>query len=401
VFKPGALDDNGNQLGWNSVITCQDCHSTAGIQATGPHGSTQSWAVDTNYPYPYTLAVNSHLTTSGIVARMDAATVNASQVGTDPAVGNVSLALANAGLANAGTPGTQYAVICAKCHKLFDYTNAYTPGNYAPGSHGFTFTNATGIGNEANTAHSSHHFDLNNGAADCVNCHVAIPHGWVRPRLLVYGDTQPATHLTAGSNVTVTPVADAYPYWQGRGTIGVGNGTSGMGPLSVLDQHTLSNGGVLWTEAQCTACGGEHVDTTYLPASFSISATGTTSLTWVAETGPTFGIANVYVDGVSQGTVDLYSGSVATSQSVYTINGLTSGTHKLEVDWTGTKNPSATGTYINVAGLLSSNVAVAGGIVDEDKATFLGVWTTQAAGGGGFNDNDYQYSNFAGTGQIK
>jgi hypothetical protein len=271
VFKPGAKDDSGNQLGWNSVVTCQDCHTgQTPLGAVGPHGSSAQWLLDPAYPYPYTLAVNSHLTTSGIVARMNPATVNASQVGTDPATGNVAQALANAGLVNAGTPGNQYAVICAKCHQLFDYQNAYTPGNYLPGSHGFTFVNATGIGNEANTAHSSHHFDLNNGAADCVNCHVAVPHGWTRPRLLVNGVGTPTTILasagtatytiTVPTTTTITWTSDLYPYWQGRG-VAVGGKTTGMGPLSSTDQHTLSSittGGALWTEANCIACGTEH-----------------------------------------------------------------------------------------------------------------------------------------------
>jgi hypothetical protein len=237
-------------LSWNSVIGCTDCHSTAGV-TYGPHGAV-NWGMDSNYPYPYQLAVNSHATMTGIAARKDSTTVNASQVSTDPAHGNVTLALSNAGLADAGVPGTQYAVICAKCHKLWDYANAYTPGNYSAGSHGFNYTNATGVGNSSNTAHSSHHWDLNNGAADCVSCHIAVPHGWVRPRLLVNSYNGTYTVNTGSGNVNVTSVADPAPYLNAASrlmspTSGPNLTKRGMGPLSATDQHNSQ----CWHDRRC------------------------------------------------------------------------------------------------------------------------------------------------------
>ncbi len=280
VFKPGATDDNGHQLGWNSVVTCQDCHDvTDGIQATGPHGSTQSWAIDPAYPYPYTLAVNSHLTSSGIVARISTSTVYGTQINAaagETAAQAQAREASAAGLADASTANTQYAVICAKCHQLFDLADAFSgPGgvlNGAPGTHGDNYNINTGVNNDSNTAHASHHFDLNNGAADCVNCHVAIPHGWTRPRLLVNGvgtpTTDPSLAATAtynavigGTETTVTWTSDLAPYWAGRGVSLTSTSTLnalGMGPLDASDQHSLNaSGGVLWTESDCIACG-EH-----------------------------------------------------------------------------------------------------------------------------------------------
>jgi hypothetical protein len=45
----------------------------------------------------------------------------------------------------------------------------------------------------SNEAHMEHHNDLTTGQANCVSCHIAIPHGWKRPRLLVY-ESDPAPY---------------------------------------------------------------------------------------------------------------------------------------------------------------------------------------------------------------
>ena len=59
------------------------------------------------------------------------------------------------------------------------------------------------------------------------------------------------------------------------------------------------------------------------------------------------GIFNISVDGVSYGSVDAYLPSIAW-QSGYTIGGLSAGTHTLKVTVSGTKNASATDTYLTV-----------------------------------------------------
>ncbi|MDR3685503.1 MAG: hypothetical protein P4L93_00865 [Coriobacteriia bacterium] len=270
VFNPSAKDAQGNALGWNSIVTCQDCHT--GLNAAGPHGAAQNWGIDPNYPAPYNMAVNSHATESGMAERSGTPTFTATQVSGPMAdltgFGNGANTasyrdskLAAAGLADASNAGTANAVICAKCHKLFDFDNAYTAGNYTAGSHGYGYVNATGIGNASNTAHSSHHWDLNNGAADCVSCHVGLPHGWMRPRLLVNSYNGPYTVTVAGVDTTATSVADPPPYLDSSArlmtpTTGTNLIPRGMGPLSTVDQHTLVNGGATWTEADCLACAG-------------------------------------------------------------------------------------------------------------------------------------------------
>lgn len=101
-------------LTYNSTVTCSDCHTWSGAGATGPHGSSQPYMIDSAY------------TTSWLTATLE-------------------------------NPGS---VICTKCHVTPFDTNNY------------------------NDVH---------GAGDhrryrCVDCHVKVPHGWKRPRLLGYED---------------------------------------------------------------------------------------------------------------------------------------------------------------------------------------------------------------------
>src|SRR6266581_4941593 len=72
-----------------------------------------------------------------------------------------------------------------------------------------------------------------------------------------------------------------------------------------------------------------------------------TSMTWVSRSGPDRGMASVTIDGVSRGTVDLYTAS--TQWLVHeSYTGLSSGPHTIVVKVTGTKNPSSTGTGVVV-----------------------------------------------------
>ena len=253
-------------VGWDSVITCQDCHT--GLNAAGPHGASNNFGIDPQFPYPYADAVNSHVTESGIAARTttDVTTPRLNSTQAYPTTSTptnwtgVMAAELSHGLVDGGQPGTSYAVICAKCHKLFDYESASL--GVTAVSHGPTWLTTTGISNDSNTAHGSHHFDLNNGAADCVSCHVAIPHGWVRPRLLVNGFTGTYTVTSGGTTQTVNSVADAAPYWGGRGMLSKSGAFIGMGPLSATDDHSLTaEGGALWDESSCIACAGSSTST--------------------------------------------------------------------------------------------------------------------------------------------
>ena len=71
------------------------------------------------------------------------------------------------------------------------------------------------------------------------------------------------------------------------------------------------------------------------------------SVEWITSTGPAFGQAQVYVDGIDMGMVDLYA-STAQSQVVQAYGGLAVGAHTLEVRVLGTKNASATSTAVPI-----------------------------------------------------
>ena len=92
-------------------------------------------------------------------------------------------------------------------------------------------------------------------------------------------------------------------------------------------------------------------------ASVTIHFTGL-ELTWIAKTGPACGIADVKVDGIDKGSVDLYSASAAWKVPVWSTGMLADGAHTITISWTGSKDAAAVGTRIDldaidVAGVLN------------------------------------------------
>ncbi|MGB8645023.1 MAG: hypothetical protein WCF84_07280, partial [Anaerolineae bacterium] len=76
----------------------------------------------------------------------------------------------------------------------------------------------------------------------------------------------------------------------------------------------------------------------------SFNFTGT-SVTWVAAKGPTYGQAEVYIDGNDMGMVDLYSSTLKWKQNIaYT--GLAAGAHTITIQALGTNSASSTGTRV-------------------------------------------------------
>jgi hypothetical protein len=221
------------------------------------------------------------------------------------------------------------AVICAKCHDLENYqsgttmnsplplisvgsatfvhnSQTYTPvlttgsrggwtvftdaaGNMVPSTPGTSTTpvgaqswtqsatgtiNINGIG-ASNTAHASHHQDQTDGSPQCVGCHIAIPHGWTAPRLLV---NTGKSSSGAGQAPEGTVAGDSAPYLspnvlgttRNNGGVPMVNGWNkqGMLTLSAVDAHPLtagssypgivySTGAAMWSEPSCQGCN-EH-----------------------------------------------------------------------------------------------------------------------------------------------
>jgi len=254
----------------DSVVTCQDCHT--GLNATGPHGAAQNWGIDPNYPGDYSYAeltkwivtnpagikVRSVLTTFAIDAATGLAT-DATHL--TPTV----TPYYSGGSATSNGPSS-HAVICAKCHDLENLASGTTAGTTALpywdpiGKVATTtvtpFINTAAVG-AGNTAHASHHQDQVDGSPQCVNCHVAVPHGWNAPRLLVDSDVDAAPYLSPDMLGTTRATSTGEKNTgDTRGLYGhPGFNGQGMQSLSAVDNHTLTNGAAIWTEASCQACG--------------------------------------------------------------------------------------------------------------------------------------------------
>ena len=73
-----------------------------------------------------------------------------------------------------------------------------------------------------------------------------------------------------------------------------------------------------------------------------------TAIRLIASKESNRGICEIFLDGVSQGEVDLYSPSILRQQTVFAIEGLADTKHTLKVVVTGKKNASASGTYVDI-----------------------------------------------------
>jgi bacillopeptidase F len=107
----------------------------------------------------------------------------------------------------------------------------------------------------------------------------------------------------------------------------------------------------------------------------------TTSLAWITRKGPDRGIANINIDGVDKGNVDLYA---ATAQgATITYAGLTSKVHTVVVTVTGTKNAASSGKDV----VLDAFTAGTTTAQESDPGVTFGTWKSVAnasASGGSY-----------------
>ncbi len=120
-----------------------------------------------------------------------------------------------------------------------------------------------------------------------------------------------------------------------------------------------------------SASGGSYSSSSQAGAAAVIEFTGT-EVDLLAATGPSYGMANIYVDSALVDTVDLYSASTAWKVPVYSDYSLAGGEHTLIVECSGDKNSSSSGKTVNmdaldIAGYVSQ--AAAPTRVDDNDAT--------------------------------
>ena len=159
----------------DTMLTCTSCHTNeAAGDAKGPHGSAVRWLLDPAFATDWK---TSYLVTS-----------------------------------SADQDGMYGAPICQKCHDLYS---------------------ATGVVSNSAHGRTSRH---GGSSVPCITCHIKVPHGWKRPRLLGYRSDDAAyastgltkirandDHLRDGSGTVVWDSGDCGTDY--GGVAGCGGGT--------------------------------------------------------------------------------------------------------------------------------------------------------------------------------
>jgi len=153
---------------------------------------------------------------------------------------------------------------------------------------------------------------------------------------LVPGQDYAVTVNAAGSEPSTDVAGNAAPV------------TSAAFRAPLLQQETSPVVVQGWRKvAAAAAKGGSYLAESRRGAAVSWSFSGTAFGAWLVS-GPTFGYAKVYVDGVLRGTFNQYS-VVARYTSVHRVTGLTAGPHTVRVVATGVKGSrAATGALVGV-----------------------------------------------------
>ena len=369
---------------WTTVVTCEDCHAgLTAYEVAGPHGSNviANAGIDPAYPGSFESAslwggtyakklADGTTYTVGPFAEGIAQWANTSA---DPE-GLAGYQVVTPNMSNATTttlvvgPASVTAgnVICVKCHDLYDATK--TTGfkgwaNYAHEHHSadtgsfamifgkYTVTvDGTNAGPYTVAAESmvaakaevvaDHGGSVTasatvlaaglgrEDAGACRNCHIAIPHAWKRPRLIVYSNLGANDPGRAAKNMPAT--GDVAPYnigpavYEGEGLFGTAIGSGQMNALASGPVHfkeathllsgqvatigsdpaqlviedfdfpslfeaTAGNGDeyVNWSSAQCNACG-HHSSTSFVGGTQPAMTWNSRELNWTS-TKPALG----------------------------------------------------------------------------------------------------------------
>jgi len=139
------------------------------------------------------------------------------------------------------------------------------------------------------------------------------------------------------------------------------------------------------------ASGGTALISLQTGARASLSFTGT-GITWIGSTGPTRGVARVFLDGALN-TVDTYSAAWSSQQALFVSKGLAPGTHTLSIEATQINNVNAQGSAISIDafditnGTTVPSVSAGPGYIEQNNpaVTYTGNWytnpSTTASGG--------------------
>ena len=129
----------------------------------------------------------------------------------------------------------------------------------------------------------------------------------------------------------------------------LGTGVDGAAAATVTryqqNASQLSYSGSWTVRSAAAASNGSYRYANANGASVTVTFSGT-RLAWIVKKSPSYGIANVSLDGGSP--VDLYNGTTVYQQKAWETDTLDAGLHTVDIQWTGTRNAAATGTNIGV-----------------------------------------------------
>lgn len=138
-----------------------------------------------------------------------------------------------------------------------------------------------------------------------------------------------------------------------------GGSVRSAGTVRVEDGDSRLGWTGTWSSvAHSDMSGDSYRVSTAAGSSVTVAFTGT-SISVVGAQYSTFGKAEILLDGVSKGTIDLYAPELRSERLLYRATGLSSGSHRLTVKVTGTRNAASKGTMVDidafdVAGTISS-----------------------------------------------
>jgi len=135
------------------------------------------------------------------------------------------------------------------------------------------------------------------------------------------------------------------------GTAHAATGTASAGLVENGSSLIATTGS--WSPSAAAKDSGGSVSFATRAATASLRFTGS-RIAWISRTSPSSGSNDVYLDGKKVATVDRYSPTTAYQQTVYSA-AVASGTHTIEVRYTGAKHAKST----------SANVMVDAFLVDE------------------------------------
>ena len=140
-----------------------------------------------------------------------------------------------------------------------------------------------------------------------------------------------------------------------------------------------------WAPDNLGTSGGAALMSLQTGAQASLSFNGT-GITWIGDSGPTRGVARVYLDG-AMNTVDTYSSTWNSQQALFVAKGLSMGLHKLTIEATQINNANAQGSAISINafdianGTAVPSASAGPGYIEQNNSavTFSGNWYTNPA----------------------